>query len=79
MPEYVWACTERCIVLPCADDLIQRATDDSFDDAYDQMSNGDVVALDAAIKAFNESHSVVEWNIDYSRRVVLAKETVNVG
>lgn len=66
----VWACTSRRLQLPSADNLCERITDDSFDGAYDQLVG--IEELQVAVDAFNAAQTAEEWNVDYSRLVVLA-------
>jgi hypothetical protein len=76
LPLYVWACTETRREIPSADTIIENASQDSFEDCYERMMDGDTDALQKAIDAFNDSISCIEWNPDYSRRIVLAPTAV---
>jgi len=69
MPSEVWACTTRRIQIPSADSIVEQATQDEYDGAYDAMPPID--ALQAAIDVYNASVTAESWEVDYSRRIVL--------
>lgn len=66
----VWACTTRRLQLPDAERLCEDMTQDSFEDAYDQLVG--IEELQIALDAFNAAQTAEEWDVDHSRLVVLA-------
>lgn len=72
LPADVWACTAQKIRLPDASEIVEEATQDKYENAYDDVIGGDVEALQAAIDAFNAGITAESWEVDYSRLVILS-------
>jgi hypothetical protein len=71
-PPHVWACTARKLQLPDVEAIAERATDDSYEDAFDDVLGSiDRDTLQAALDKANADITATEWTPDYSRLVVL--------
>lgn len=73
-PEWVWLTQPHPFPGLDVDDLIERATEDSFEDAADQVAGK--AELAAAVAAFNAANAgLASYTADYSRVLVLAEVT----
>jgi hypothetical protein len=63
VPKYVWGCTEVPVTID-ADDILERATEEAFEDAIDNLEMVD--ELVEFCKKFNEANSdvITYWNDD---------------
>lgn len=68
----VWACDVFPVTVMSALDLCEHAADDSYDGCYDDLRlHPAFAALDEAIRAFNAAHGCRNYDVDYSRLIVL--------
>jgi hypothetical protein len=78
-PAYVWTCDKKPVVQLDSADIIERATEDAYEDFDSGLLFG-LAELDAALKAFNElNKGFVNWIPNYTRAVVIgAKDAATV-
>jgi hypothetical protein len=68
LPEFVFVCRATPACTLDADDLIERATEDAFEDAADQVQGREELA--AACAAFNEANAgLLSYTPDFKRAV----------
>jgi hypothetical protein len=75
MPEYVWACSSSEFKLD-ADTILESelASQEVYEDAYDNISDEDKSALDTFLKDWAKKQNIVSWQVDYAQAVLLASE-----
>lgn len=70
VPEYAWACDKEEMKLN-ADGIVENATSNMFEDAYDHVPNKDIVSLQAYLDVWCKEVGLVTWSDDHGRAVLL--------
>lgn len=73
MPCYVWACNEHPFRVDAEDVL--SGLDDCYEDAWNDVV--DQKGIEDFISAWNAKQTIVSWEVDYSRVVVLDQDRFN--
>jgi len=73
-PEFVYVAESRPGVVLKAEQILENACDDGYEDMMDHLKG--VAELEAAIKAFNETNAdIIVYDGDWSRAVRVPKPT----
>jgi hypothetical protein len=76
VPEYVWSCEPKEMKLS-AEDIIERAVEEMYEDAYDSISEKSKIHLQLFLDTWCKEQNIVSWHDDRSRSVLLREPMVS--